>query len=540
LAVLFISLTMAFHFETGYLAVLPIALFTLIAPRQFASRAPRAVVIAIAAFAATSWALVPLLRSSKWAAINESLQHTYYTDSYGARQVLTWLIHGDLTDAGRLPVVTVLAGIGFLVSLARARRDERARALLVMFVAALLLFFGRTTFGVLVDILPGSKDIFLRRFMIGVQLAMVFFAGIGATASASWLQHVLAPKLSRAERAELTRRGVLAFRVVATVLFVVVLSPAWTEIRSYDASDAVDIAAQQRADIVPGAEIGELVAKMAALGAGRVYAGLPDNWGATFDIGLVPVFKYLSAFDVDIVGYTLRTASLMSGPEENFDEDNPADFDLFGVRYLILPLGRTPAVPAVEVEEAGNYVLWYRPVTSYLQVVETSGTVAENRGDVKMASTGFLFSPAAARGVYPTVAFGGAPAAPPTLGAGAAPPTNPGTVKSERVDLDLGQATATVQTSRRAVVLLKVSYDPGWTATIDGRTAKPYMVGPALVGVTVGAGRHTVAFTYRGPSDYPLLFAISIGALVVLAVAERRGRHRRASAAPLAPQPDAV
>ena len=81
-------------------------------------------------------------------------------------------------------------------------------------------------------------------------------------------------------------------------------------------------------------------------GGGRVYAGMPSNWGADFTVGAVPVFKYLESRDVDEVGYTLRTASLMTDPEYFFDENDPSDYQLFGIHYLILPSGYRPPVPA--------------------------------------------------------------------------------------------------------------------------------------------------------------------------------------------------
>jgi hypothetical protein len=64
---------------------------------------------------------------------------------------------------------------------------------------------------------------------------------------------------------------------------------------------------------------------------------MPSNWGQDFTVGSVPVFKYLESRDVDEVGYTLRTASLMTGPEYYFDDRDASDYRLFGIRYLILP-----------------------------------------------------------------------------------------------------------------------------------------------------------------------------------------------------------
>jgi hypothetical protein len=59
---------------------------------------------------------------------------------------------------------------------------------------------------------------------------------------------------------------------------------------------------------------------------------MPSNWGQDFTVGEVPVFKYLESRDVDEAGYTLRTASLMTDPEYHFDDRNPSDYQLFGIR----------------------------------------------------------------------------------------------------------------------------------------------------------------------------------------------------------------
>ncbi len=73
---------------------------------------------------------------------------------------------------------------------------------------------------------------------------------------------------------------------------------------------------------------------------------------------------------------------------------------------------------------------------------------------------------------------------------------------------------------RPGVVVLSASFDPGWTATIDGRSQPTEMVAPALVATTVQAGTHRVVFDYTGFRGYPLLFAISAATLLALLCAE--------------------
>src|SRR5579863_4235755 len=49
------------------------------------------------------------------------------------------------------------------------------------------------------------------------------------------------------------------------------------------------------------------------IGGGRTYAGLSfTGWGAQFLVGSVPVSEYLSNDQVDEIGFTNRTQSLMS------------------------------------------------------------------------------------------------------------------------------------------------------------------------------------------------------------------------------------
>ena len=173
--------------------------------------------------------------------------------------------------------------------------------------------------------------------MMGVQLAALLLAGRGAAWLAAGCVRLLEARVPR------WPPGLSA--AVVLVAAIVVLAPAWLQLGAYDRHDGAAIAAQRRADDTEGAELDRLIAVIKRDGGGRTYAGMPSNWGQDFTVGTVPVFKYLESRDVDEVGYTLRTASLMTDPEYFFDDRNPADYRLFGIRYLILP-GRRPAAGA--------------------------------------------------------------------------------------------------------------------------------------------------------------------------------------------------
>jgi hypothetical protein len=475
----------------------------------------------------SAWVVYPVIRYGKWASQNEFLQHSASADSYGAKQVFHWLVRGDLLDAGRLPVLTIFSAVGLVVCLLTMKQRPLHRALVGVLSFSLVLFFGRPTLGPVIDLLPGSHDLFLRRFLMGVQLSALLLAGVGAVAIKD-----LAVRLSRNLR---SGRWGKAPRLVgpgiAGLLLVAALAPAWAQLARYDGGDASDIASQQAADSTAGRELGAIVTELRSLRPGRVYAGLPaPSWGGSFTVGLVPVFKYLSNLDFDIVGYTLRTASLMTDPEAYFDENNRGDYGVFGIRYLVLPAGRAPVPRSTLLVRSGIYDLWSvdGAGSGYVDVASTQGSLTADRTDIGSRTEGYLDSALPSEHLYRTVAFGGAPAAADTTTPTSPPPGEVGSVISERDRLDLGRITVRVAATATAAVVLKVSFDPGWRASIDGVDVPTYMVSPALVAVTVAPGTHLIRFQYVGFQYYPELFGLAGLTVFVLAVgARRRSTARR-------------
>jgi hypothetical protein len=509
-AVLLTALTVALHFETGYLALSVLLVWPLVAGRPLAARLRRAAVVLGGSLLASAWVIVPLVQQRQWAAVNEPLQDSGLVNGYGARTVLDWLISGQLLDHGRLPVVTVLAALGFALAWLAWSSHADARALLAALAVCLLLAFGRTTFGSLVDVIPGAADLFFRRFMMGVQLVALLLAGQGA----AWLAARCVRLLE--VRAPRWKPGLSPAAVL--VAAVAVLAPAWLQLGAYDRQDGAAIAAQRRADTTQGADVDRLVAVIERDGGGRTYAGMPSNWGQDFTVGAVPVFKYLESRDVDEVGYTLRTASLMTDPEYFFDDRVPSDYRLFGIRYLILPARDQPPVRARLAMRAGPYWLWTIDGARYVQAGRIVGEIPANRANVGARSRPVLGSGLAGDGAYLSVRFGAG-----SGGSGQLPPArrppSAGTVSAESADLDDGVASATVRMRRPGVAVLSASYDPGWTATVNGRRRPTRMVAPALVAVDVPAGTDRVVFRFHGYSHYPALLALTGLTLAMVAVA---------------------
>jgi hypothetical protein len=515
------ALTVALHFETGYLALSVLLGWPLVAGSPLVTRLRRAAILLGGSLLAAAWVIVPLLEQRRWAAVNEPLQGSGLVNGYGAREVLHWLLSGQLLDSGRLPVVTVFAALGFGLAWLAWSSSPDARALLAALTVCLLFAFGRTTFGSLVAVIPGSADIFFRRFMMGVQLAALLLAGQGA----AWL----AARCVRLLEARVPQWPAILTPAAVLVAAVAVLAPAWLQLGAYDRHDSAAIAAQRGADSTEGTELDRLVAVIKRDGGGRTYAGMPSNWGQDFTVGAVPVFKYLESRDVDEVGYTLRTASLMTDPEYFFDDRVSSDYRLFGIRYLILPARDHPPVPARLALRSGPYALWTIGGAGYIQAGQIVGEITANRTNVGARSVPLLRSGLAADGAYLAVRYG------PGGGGDDPPPParsqpSAGQVSTERTDLDDGEASATVRMRRPGVAVLSASYDPGWTATVNGRQRPIRMVAPALVAVDVPAGTDHVVFRFHGYGDYPALLALSCLTLAMVAAAPvcvRYARRRR-------------
>jgi hypothetical protein len=531
LAAAVVALSTDLHFETGYLAFMGVVAVVFVAPGPFRHRLARAAVVFGAAMAAAAWVVVPLVLTSRWAAVNEVLAGTPFARGYGARQDLEWLVTGRVFDSGRFPVISLAVLAGGTLAARHWRRDPLGRFLLVLFVASLLASFGPAAWGPLANAVPGHADLFFRRFMMGAQLAGLYLAGAGVVAAAGVAAKPLASAWRWVTAGEGTTGSTRVF-VLSSLCFAgpLLAWPALSQISSYDQGNAFAIAAQRAGEARDAPVISPLLAYIRRFGGGRTYAGMPNNWGADFHVGSVPVFKYLESQDVDEVGYTLRTASLMSGPEYHFDQADPSDYALFGIRYLLLPSGMPAPVPATRVMASGDYALWAISSDGYIDIVRVTGRMSADRADVGSRSLRLLQSNLISRHQDWLVQWPGGRAGGPLLSP-LPGRRSPGSASDVHVDLGDGAVRARVDMRAAGAVMLSVSYDPGWQAWVDGHRAPTVMLAPAVVGVDVGRGAHRVVLEYRGQGWYPELAAFGLAGLLGAFWAGSRWRDGPGSAA---------
>jgi hypothetical protein len=220
----------------------------------------------------------------------------------------------------------------------------------------------------------------------------------------------------------------------------------------------------------------------------------------------------------------------MTDPEFYFDERNAGDYQLFGIRYLIRPVGRMPPIPARLITCAARYCLWSLHGSGYLHVGTIVGTLTANRSTVGVRSAGLLRSPLVREEAYLRLLFGSKATHLRLSRLSSGPP--PGFVDAKRNDLQDGVATATLTMDRAGIAVLSTSFDPGWRVKVDGRPQAVFPVAPALAATDVPAGTHTVTFSYTGFSGYVALFTVSglalilVGAIDLMRRANERGKPR--------------
>jgi hypothetical protein len=503
-ASLALGLLVCCHFLSGYLALGLVVIWVVCVPARFWTRFLRAAVVVVGAMAVASWALVPVFLDRAYQLDSQFLQGTFWRDSYGAATVIGWLAGGQLLDSGRLVVITVSAAVGLAVSLARVRVDARARALLGALALSLFLFAGRPTFGPLIGLLPANQELLLHRYLFGVQLAGTLLAGVGLT-------HVGRQMLKLAgERT--ARRWVkpAAATAIFAILLVGLVRPA-LQVAGADGLFAAQALSQREAERTQGADVKALVSEATRLGGGRIYAGNQSDWGSTFKVGYIPVFVELLNDDADLVGFSLRIYNVVSDAEAQFDSHNPAQYALFGVRYLLMPAGLRPPVTAVPIARRGAAALWMVEGSTYLEVVDiVPPVVTANRHDLGRQGGTFLRSDDLRNGRYHAVAYEGGAAPPATSARGSQSQGPAGTIEVESHSSTDGSFVAQATAARPAVVLLKTAYDPGWRITVDGASTPSMMVLPGLLGVRVSDGSHRLTFHYQSFGGYPELFALAL------------------------------
>ncbi len=497
LSTLLLAATALSHLLLGYMALLSlVALFfiPLLGPstgvkRQTVlwQRGKRLLFLFLLAAVLTAYFWVPFLIDSPY--MNRSIwEESGKVNAYGIGWTLSTLVRGELFDYGRFPSFTLLAAAGLGICLWRWR-EERYRVPVILSLLWLLLYFGRPTWGMLLDLLPLSGTLHLHRFIAGIHLGGIFLMGIALALPWQWA-------LARGKFRELT---------AVTILTLLLLLPVYNERGLYLANNKRLMAESKAAYDLEKEDLDTVLATLESLPPGRVYAGNEANWGKEYRIGAVPLYALLQTANQDMVGYLYHALSLNADIQMLFDESKFDQYELFNVRYVIAPNGHELPDFAHLVITAGRHNLYQVRTSGYFELVTTTEPQPIDQDTFYAAAANWLQSDQPQEKEHPILHMQGPLAIvglqlaksedcrPDPL---AQSPTHPIYSHLISEEIEPGAYTAVVHVDHPSCLLLKATYHPNWHATIDGHETEIAMVMPSYVGLKVLPGTHLVHVEY--------------------------------------------
>ncbi|HVX29854.1 MAG TPA: 6-pyruvoyl-tetrahydropterin synthase-related protein, partial [Nitrolancea sp.] len=523
-ATLLLVLTLLCHTVYGYLAIVALGVIALVlcfdervladSWRRFWLVVRRLVLLFGLTALAGSYFLVPFLLDGTY--MNRSVwEYSYKYNSFGADSILTWFRQGDLFDYGRLPVLTLLVVAGLVICIVRWR-ESLYRLPPILFGVWLALYFGKPTWGTLLNLLPLSHDMQFHRLIGGVHMAGLLLIGVALAAPWPWL----------------LRRPKIWPALVAGLVLIAVLVPAFRERADYLRVNADFMRQQQAASALDQPDLDALIAKLRSLPPGRVYAGFAGGWGKGYRVGSIPMYSELQMAGFDMVGYLYHSLSLSSDVEAWFDDSKAYEYNLFNVRYVVAPTGQVFPNFVKPIGTYGRHTLYQVDTTGYFDLVQAPLTLTGHPDELYATGSSWLKGAEPALKQAPRVILNGdAPSDTQTMPLSnavtsvAAPIGNPsipkGEIEAESIDLN-GRYAATIRADQPATVMLKITYDPNFRVTVDGRRVTPIMLLPSFIGVPVTAGTHQVVVSYA-PSPLRLwLQLLGVLTLAGTVVVERK------------------
>jgi hypothetical protein len=201
----------------------------------------------------------------------------------------------------------------------------------------------------------------------------------------------------------------------------------------------------------------------------------------------------------------------------SFNDGDRAQYDLFDVRYVIVPSDFTVPSFYEPMQTAGRWALYRVPTTGiayYVSIAERRAAPTQ-RALFDGNTTWFQSADPATRRFIRWDYMEPLGSSQPSDGC-------PGGGRTDFEIDEPGSVQLVVTCSSAATLALKMTYHPNWHVVVDGAPVETFMLSPSYIGIDLPAGTHQVTATYEPtPSKGPLL-AIGVAALFVAVVFRRR------------------
>jgi len=516
LSVLLSAVVLLSNLIYGYILIVSVVLFIFLKPdiSEIFTRIKRALLFYFVTALVTAYFFIPCFLDFSY--YNRSIWFDPLKyNSTGAVDILTKLLTGELFDFGRLSIITALFFIGIVIVITQWR-DEKYRVLLALTIFWLLVYFGQPTWGAILNLLPFSQNLHFHRFVGVFQIGAVMV--IGAGLALLWERIKLTPFSETSSK----------LPIVAVVVFMLVMSPVLFERAQTFQNDGMWKTNSQNEFLARSAGITDIKDTFASLPPGRVYVGMPADFGKTpsYVIGYVPMYSVLPQLGLDAFGYAYTAFPLVTDVRLGFDNTKIEQYNLFNIRYVLLAKAWTPAFYYTKLKSFDEFDLYQVPTTGYFDLVDVPAVFYGNTGNFYYPNNKWFVSQLPAQKQHPIVelstnipanthglpVYSYAEVTDQLVSSLSKVQPSGGTLSNETISPNVYSVQAVVD--RDCYLMLKTSYHPGWEVTVDEKKVAPVMLTPGFIGVPVTTGTHQVEFIYKPSSiRYPLF---CLGALLLV------------------------
>lgn len=408
-------------------------------------------------------------------------------NSYGAKEIIVMFLNGQIFDFNRPPILTALVILGLFLSLLYF--GARERWLVFGFLLWFGLYFGRTTWGKIIDFLPMMREMHQQRLVNAFHIVCIFLIGFSGEFVWQWLEKIV-------------KKFNIKYSSPAPLLvFLLLAIPVYKANWQYLKLNRDWIKQDNRAYDLVKNDYQALVDYLKSLPSGRIYIFKKTKDGQPFNIGQTAVFLALSRENIPTVGFLPETWSLNSDIELLFDENNPLHYRLFNVRWVVLPQD-TP-LPEFMKQKAifGPFKVAEVETGGYFTLGTSQLSVKTNKENVFNFLHAWFWSDKPSQNEFPTLELGGKDPSPPvfsSLDYPFLPAKNLGEIKEEKVENEVYQAKFEVNSScQDCLLIFKMTYHPNWQVYLDGKKTQKKMVFPSFMAVKVDPGEHEIIFKYQ-------------------------------------------
>jgi len=541
-AYLFSVLALLSHVITGFIVILSVVImiFTSFKLSDIWKRGLRLIKLFALVGLTTAYFYIPIMINSKYQGFSffETLPKL---ESYGHREIITRLINGDILEKGRFPIITLFTICGAF--LAFKKRKNSGRYLLIAFLFWFMLYFGKPTWGGLLDTIPIIKMLHFERLVTAVQLMGVSLAAIAIGEMILWLYGKIPWKK--------------AGNFIWIALLIAIVLPGVVNRWNYSTQNFKQAQNSQAGFEKQFPEIEPLLEKLESSTEGRVFSGLRAYWGYNYKIGGVPVYLLLTERGKNPVhGYMPYTQSLANDFQAFLFMLNPYGFmnrleyhRLFNIEKALLPKNvNLPSFYHV-IAQTENYVLCDIESDGYFKLVDVAGVVKADKFTFWKFNHLWLANSMPEKNIYFAIDYGDMSEdyafpveinmlnrneywirgdnirysiinSPPFAKYSDRKPDSLGYKISEKVDKDTYSCEVVV--TKPCFLLFSMNYHPGWHAEVDGEDKEVVMLTPGLSGIELSPGKHNIRLEYSMPWYKWLLLIMGIISFIIVMTVGRK------------------